>query len=102
MDCQMPELDGFAATAEIRQCEGDQRHTLIMAMTANAMQGDRERCLAAGMDDYISKPITMEVLRDKLALWLPAEPGATSEVEAGAMSTMAAVTSPALGPELPA
>lgn len=79
MDCQMPELDGFAATVEIRQREGDQRHTLIMAMTANAMQGDRERCLAAGMDDYMSKPITLDVLRDKLALWLPAELEATSE-----------------------
>jgi two-component system, sensor histidine kinase and response regulator len=101
MDCQMPELDGFAATAEIRRCEGDQRHTLIMAMTANAMQGDRERCLAAGMDDYMSKPITLDALRDKLALWLPAEPGAASEVEAGAMSTLAAVTSPAPNTELP-
>jgi PAS domain S-box-containing protein len=101
MDCQMPELDGFAATAEIRQREGDQRHTLIMAMTANAMQGDRERCLTAGMDDYVSKPITLEVLRDKLALWLPAAPRAASEVEAAAMATMTAVTSPAASPELP-
>jgi PAS domain S-box-containing protein len=81
MDCQMPELDGFAATAEIRQREGDQRHTLIIAMTANAMQGDRERCLTAGMDDYMSKPITLDVLRAKLALWLPAEPEAASEAE---------------------
>jgi two-component system, sensor histidine kinase and response regulator len=101
MDCQMPELDGFAATAEIRQREGDQRHTLIMAMTANAMQGDRERCLAAGMDDYMSKPITLDVLRDKLALWLPAELEATSEGEAGTTSTTAVVTSPAPSPELP-
>jgi CheY-like chemotaxis protein len=101
MDCQMPELDGFAATAEIRHREGDQRHTLIMAMTANAMQGDRERCLAAGMDDYVSKPITLDVLRDKLALWLPAELAAASEAEAGARSTMAAVSSPTPSPELP-
>jgi two-component system sensor histidine kinase/response regulator len=80
MDCQMPELDGFAATAQIRQHEGDQRRTLIVAMTASAMQGDRERCLAAGMDDYVSKPITLDVLREKLALWLPEEPAVTSNV----------------------
>jgi len=101
MDCQMPELDGFAATAQIRQREGDQRHTLIMAMTANAMQGDRERCLAAGMDDYLSKPITLDVLRDKLALWLPAELSIVPEVEAGATSAMAAATSSAPSTELP-
>ena len=76
----MPELDGFAATAQIRQHEGDQRRTLIVAMTASAMQGDRERCLAAGMDDYVSKPITLDVLREKLALWLPEEPVVTSDV----------------------
>jgi PAS domain S-box-containing protein len=80
MDCQMPELDGFAATAQIRQHEGDQRHTLIVAMTASAMLGDRERCLAAGMDDYVSKPITLDVLREKLAVWLSEEPAATSDV----------------------
>ena len=101
MDCQMPELDGLAATAEIRQREGDQRHTLIVAMTANAMQGDRERCLAAGMDDYMSKPITLDVLRDKLALWLPAELGAIAAVASGAMSTGAVVTCPAQSLALP-
>ncbi|MGE3539884.1 MAG: response regulator [Candidatus Tectimicrobiota bacterium] len=72
MDCQMPHLDGFAATAQIRHHEGSRRHTLIVAMTANAMQGDRERCLAVGMDDYLTKPVTLEGLRDALKRWFPA------------------------------
>jgi signal transduction histidine kinase/CheY-like chemotaxis protein len=72
MDCQMPVLDGFHASARIRELEGTTKHTPIIAMTANAMQGDRERCLAAGMDDYMPKPVTLAALDATLRHWLPA------------------------------
>ncbi len=70
MDCQMPEVDGFKATALIRKMEGKSAHTPIVAMTANAMQGDRERCLEAGMDDYVAKPVRPKDLQTVLDTWL--------------------------------
>ncbi len=69
MDVQMPELDGLETTRAIRQNEGDQVHLPIIAMTASAMKGDRERCLEAGMDDYVSKPVQPEELLEAVARW---------------------------------
>jgi signal transduction histidine kinase/CheY-like chemotaxis protein/HPt (histidine-containing phosphotransfer) domain-containing protein len=74
MDCQMPRVDGFQATQAIRDLEqgnGDRRRIPIVALTANAMEGDRDKCLAAGMDDYLSKPFMLADLIAALARWLP-------------------------------
>lgn len=70
MDCQMPELDGYEATRAIRLGEEPGRRLPIIAMTANAVQGDREKCLAVGMDDYLSKPIDPDRLDGMLEFWL--------------------------------
>ena len=72
MDCHMPEMDGYEATVSIRQAEkASGKHLSIVAMTANAMQGDREKCLSAGMDDYITKPIRREAIQEMLQKWTP-------------------------------
>jgi diguanylate cyclase (GGDEF)-like protein len=86
MDCSMPEMDGYEATAHIRLAElAMGRRTPLVAMTANTQIGDAEKCLAAGMDDYLAKPITLVELRHKLEKWLPhgGLSGAGSGVGAG-------------------
>ncbi|MFN8657296.1 MAG: ATP-binding protein [Candidatus Obscuribacterales bacterium] len=84
MDCQMPEMDGFEATRTIRGLETtgeSQKRTPIVAMTAGAMQTDREQCLRAGMDDYLVKPFETNELRDVVLKWVSEEPGVVAPGE---------------------
>ena len=100
MDCQMPELDGYEATARIRADEPRGRHVPIVAMTAHAFAGDRERCLRAGMDDYLSKPLRAQDLDAVLERWLGARPsdgGRDGLIDGERMSSLLS-----LGPDLAA
>jgi CheY-like chemotaxis protein len=80
MDCQMPEMDGYAAAREIRRQEGPHQHVAIVAMTAEVMAGSREQCVEAGMDDHIGKPVKMELLFEALRKWVPARPARDERV----------------------
>jgi CheY-like chemotaxis protein/HPt (histidine-containing phosphotransfer) domain-containing protein len=90
MDCQMPVMDGYTSTRNMRKLEGDGQipKRPIVAMTANAMVGDREKCLAAGMDDYMSKPLNRNLIEQMLRKWLP--PGAQSRVAEAAPAAASA------------
>ena len=79
MDCQMPEMDGYEAARRIRALAGDRAEVPIVAMTANAMAPDRQRCLDAGMNDYLPKPVKLTDLRAALERWLPREEAGSGE-----------------------
>ena len=71
MDCQMPRMDGYAATRELRRRENGSRHIPVIALTANAFATDREACLQAGMDDHMAKPVSLRNLGEILDRWSP-------------------------------
>src|SRR5690606_23840458 len=83
MDCQMPVMDGFEATGLIRKLESEKSMVPIIAITANAMSKDKERCVHAGMNDYMSKPVDIHELKEKLLKWLPLPRGNTPGMPAG-------------------
>lgn len=92
MDCHMPEVDGYEATAQIRQMEASDQRLLIVAMTANVQRDESEKCLAVGMDDYLPKPLKLETLRNKLKKWLPVTEYRVGGNDGGAQGTELAQT----------
>ena len=95
-DCHMPNMDGFELTAAIRQAEAKGAHLPIIAVTANAMQGEAQRCLERGMDDYLSKPLRLEKLGAMLARWLPLPQVTAVAVVADALNIRELAKAPAL------
>jgi CheY-like chemotaxis protein/HPt (histidine-containing phosphotransfer) domain-containing protein len=99
MDCQMPELDGYAATRELRRREVSGRRTWVVAMTANSLTGDREKCLAAGMDDFVTKPVKLEALRAAIERFVPRDSQPAEAVSEAAidLANLAGFCNPEIG-----
>jgi PAS domain S-box-containing protein len=101
MDCQMPGVDGYEATERIRALQSGDTRTPIIALTASAMTVDRDRCIAAGMDDYVSKPVTRETLEAAMARWVEVPDGSHAPAEAPAAPPVEALRSaPVLDPDV--
>ena len=98
MDCQMPELDGYEATRQIRRSGGRFTSTPIIAVTANAMEGDREKCLASGMSDYMSKPVLAQTLATTLEKWILPDAAAGAPYPANSPSAAASSDGPPSAP----
>jgi CheY-like chemotaxis protein/HPt (histidine-containing phosphotransfer) domain-containing protein len=94
MDCQLPILDGYQATTEIRRIQGATRRTPIIAVTGSGMMSNHKRCLAVGMDDYVAKPLSLESLSTTLARWVPALSAVDDDGAAGPVAPGVAVIDP--------